>query len=132
MVRIHFSQYYRTEVFNTTVFETRGHKFALSGNWPTVNNIDEILKQTGIDVVSADLDQMKNKLQELGVSYEGENKERLTDSLWKYCRKNISGPAFLVNHPTLVGPLAKINSDGKTVQMFQPIIAGSEVGRGAF
>ncbi|MCR4279351.1 MAG: lysine--tRNA ligase, partial [Candidatus Zambryskibacteria bacterium] len=32
--------------------------------------------------------------------------------------------------PLLVGPLAKMNPDGKTVQIFQPIIAGSEVGKG--
>ncbi len=81
-------------------------------------------------MTTANEDDMKKKLKELGVEYEGANKERLTDSLWKYCRKNISGPAFLINHPTLVGPLAKLNKEGKTVQMFQPIIAGSEVGRG--
>ena len=44
--------------------------------------------------------------------------------------KNITGPAFLINPPLLVAPLAKPNSDGKTAQMFQPIIAGSEIGRG--
>ena len=52
-----------------------------------------------------------------------------------YCRKNIAGPAFVVNHPVLVAPLAKSVTDGMgkalpTVQMFQPIIAGSEIGRG--
>jgi lysyl-tRNA synthetase class 2 len=73
---------------------------------------------------------MKEKLQELKVTYKGENKERLTDTLWKYCRKNIVGPAFLINHPVLVAPLAKLVSGKKVVQMFQPIIAGSEVGRG--
>ena len=118
------------EVFGKTAFTTRGHSFDLASDWPLVDYVEEIKRQTGLDVVSADLNEMKNKLNELGVTYEGENKERLTDSLWKYCRKNISGPAFLINHPTLVGPLAKLNSDGKTVQMFQPIIAGSEVGRG--
>jgi lysyl-tRNA synthetase class 2 len=50
--------------------------------------------------------------------------------LWKYCRKNIAGPAFLINHPKLVAPLAKTRADGQTVEMFQPIIAGSEVGKG--
>jgi lysyl-tRNA synthetase class 2 len=78
---------------------------------------------------------MEKKLDELGVKYEGDNRERLTDTLWKYCRKNIAGPAFVINHPVLVAPLAKSvkNEKGKmkpTVQMFQPIIAGSEVGRG--
>jgi len=64
------------------------------------------------------------------VKYDGENRERLTDTLWKYCRKNISGPAFLVNHPKLVAPLAKIKEGSEVVEMFQPLIAGSEVGRG--
>ena len=48
----------------------------------------------------------------------------------RLCRKNISGPAFLINHPLLVAPLAKPNTDGKTAQVFQPIFAGSEIGRG--
>jgi len=45
------------------------------------------------------------------------------------CR-NIAGPAFLVNHPKLVDPLARARPDGKTVEMFLLIIAGSEVGKG--
>jgi len=64
------------------------------------------------------------------VEFDGTNRERLVDSLWKYCRKNISGPAFLVNHPVLVAPLAKLAEGKQTVQMFQPIIAGSEIGKG--
>ncbi len=36
----------------------------------------------------------------------------------------------MINHPVLVAPLAKKNADGKTVQQFQPILGGSEVGRG--
>lgn len=118
------------DVFGTTKFTTRGHSFDLGDDWTLVDYVDEIKKQTGLDVVSATEEDMKKKLAELGVSYEGTNKERLTDSLWKYCRKNIAGPAFLVNHPTIIGPLAKLNAGGSTVQMFQPIIAGSEVGRG--
>ncbi len=124
---------YRTiakEVFGTTKFTTRGHSFDLAEEWQEIDYVEEIKKQTGIDVIAAGESEMKKKLEELGVSYEGENKERLTDTLWKYCRKNISGPAFLINHPLLIGPLAKMNPDGKTVQIFQPIIAGSEVGKG--
>lgn len=119
-----------TEVFGKTKFTYKDHTFDLAGDWKEIDYVEEIKKQTGIDVVSANEREMKDKLDELGVKYEGENKERLTDTLWKYCRKNISGPAFLVNHPVLVAPLAKLKEGGKTVQMFQPIIAGSEVGRG--
>jgi lysyl-tRNA synthetase class 2 len=117
-------------VFGKTEFTTRGHSFNLADEWVLVDYTQEIQKQTGIDIVTANVDIMKDALTKFGVKYDGENKERLTDSLWKYCRKNISGPAFLVNHPLLVAPLSKANAGGKTVQRFQPILAGSEVGNG--
>ncbi len=118
------------EVFGTTKFEARGHTFDLAREWDRIDYTEEIKARTGIDILTATDDEMKAKLTELGVRYEGANRERLTDTLWKYCRKHIAGPAFLVNHPTLVAPLAKTRADGRTVEMFQPIIAGSEVGRG--
>lgn len=124
---------YRTiakEVFGTTKFTTRGHTFDLADEWVHIDYIEEIKKQTGIDVVLATEKEMKEKLNELNVKYEGENKERLTDTLWKYCRKNIAGPAFLVSHPELVAPLAKSIPGKGVVQMFQPILAGSELGKG--
>ncbi len=118
------------DVFGKTSFTSKGHTFDLADEWMDIDYTEEIKKQTGVDISSASEKEMKNKLDELKVKYDGENKERLTDTLWKYCRKNISGPAFLVNHPKLVAPLAKSINGGDTVQMFQPIIAGSEVGRG--
>jgi lysyl-tRNA synthetase class 2 len=118
------------KVFNTTKFSMRGHEFDLASDWKEIDYVDEIKTQTGIDVLLATEEEMKAKLTELNVKYEGDNRERLADTLWKYCRKNIAGPAFLINHPILVAPLAKARPDGKTVEMFQPIIAGSEVGRG--
>ncbi len=124
---------YRTiaqEVFGTTTFTTRGHTFNLADDWRHVNYREEILSQTGIDLDTATDEEIVKKLEELHVKYDGTNRERLTDTIWKYCRKNISGPAFLVNHPVLVAPLAKKNNDGTTVQQFQPILGGSELGRG--
>ncbi|MEK7062879.1 MAG: lysine--tRNA ligase [Patescibacteria group bacterium] len=124
---------YRTiakEVFGATKFTTRGHTFDLADDWKEIDYRDEIKKQTGLDINTTTENEIKNKLRELNINYEGENIERLTDTLWKYCRKNICGPAFAVNHPILVAPLAKKTEGKNTTQMFQPIIAGSEVGRG--
>ncbi|MFA7191726.1 MAG: lysine--tRNA ligase [Candidatus Paceibacterota bacterium] len=120
-----------TEVFGTTTFSTRGHSFDLSGDWPVIEYKDEVLKQTGIDIMSASESDMTKKLDELGVKYDGENRERLMDTLWKYCRKNIAGPVFLIHHPKLVSPLAKACRDNPDLtERFQIIIAGSEVGNG--
>ncbi|MFM2381845.1 MAG: lysyl-tRNA synthetase, lysyl-tRNA synthetase, class [Candidatus Parcubacteria bacterium] len=124
---------YRTlaqEVFGTTKFQMRGHSFDLADPWVEIDYTETIKEKTGIDILTATEDEMRTKLDELEVKYDGENRERLTDTLWKYCRKQIAGPAFLVNHPKLVAPLAKTRARGETVEMFQPIIAGSEVGRG--
>lgn len=118
------------KVFGVTKFSARGHQFDLADEWVEIDYVGEIEKQTKLNILTASEEEMKAKLDELNVSYDGDNRERLTDTLWKYCRKNISGPAFLVNHPKLVAPLAKARPDGNTVEMFQPLIAGSEVGRG--
>ncbi len=119
------------EVFGMTKFTTKEYEYDLAGDWPQVNYADEIKKQTGIDILKASEDEMKATLKKLKVKYEGENKERLTDSLWKYCRRNIAGPAFLVNHPKLVSPLAKSTPENpEFTERFQVIIAGSEVGNG--
>lgn len=124
---------YRTiarEVYGTTTFTYKSHTFDLGAEWVLVDYVEEIKKQTGVDVQSATEDELRAKLSELNVTYEGQNRERLTDTLWKYCRKNIAGPAFLVNHPKLIAPLAKAKEGTEVVEMFQPLIAGSEVGRG--
>jgi lysyl-tRNA synthetase class 2 len=124
---------YRTlaqEVFGTTKFEMRGHSFDLADEWVEIDYTKTIEEKTGINIHTATEAEMKAKLDELQVKYDGDNRERLTDTLWKYCRKQISGPAFLINHPKLVAPLAKAREGEDTVEMFQPIIAGSEVGRG--
>src|SRR3989338_4579292 len=84
------------EVFGKTKFSYKGHEFDLTGEWPRINYVEKIKEITGIDVINANEKEMKKKLDELGVKYDGDNKERLTDTLWKYCRKQIAGPAFVV------------------------------------
>lgn len=119
------------EVFGTTVFTTRGHTFDLNTEWKHIDYVTEIQSQTSINVLDASEGEMTAKLDELGVKYSGTNKERLTDTLWKYCRKSIAGPAFLVRIPKLVSPLAKsCVDDPRVTERFQVLIAGSEVGNG--
>jgi lysyl-tRNA synthetase class 2 len=118
------------KVFGKTKFTTRGHTFDLADEWILIDYAEEIKKHTGINIYNSNVEEIKNKLDELNVKFEGDNIERLIDTLWKYCRKKISGPAFLINHPVIVAPLAKSNQDKRSVQRFQPILAGSEVGNG--
>lgn len=118
------------DVFGKTEFTLKGHTFDLANEWVEIDYGTEIKSRTGIDIFNTTEDEVKSKLKELGVTWEGDNMERLTDTLWKYCRKQIAGPAFLINHPRIVAPLAKLNPGNVTAQQFQPILAGSEIGRG--
>ncbi len=118
------------EVFSTTKFSARGHEFDLADEWVEIDYVQEIKDQIGVDVINTSSEELVNVLRKLEVVYAGDTRERLIDTLWKYCRKQISGPAFLVNHPKIVAPLAKTIPGTETVEMFQPILAGSEVGRG--
>ncbi|HVT74995.1 MAG TPA: lysine--tRNA ligase [Candidatus Paceibacterota bacterium] len=119
------------KVFGMTKFTTRGHTFDLADEWRKIDYVDEVKRTTGIDVLVATEKDMAAKLRELGVSYEGATRERLIDTLWKYCRKKISGPAFLINHPKIVSALSKESKKKPgTVERFQVLIAGSEIGNG--
>ena len=120
------------EVLGTLKFETHGYSLDFSKKWEIYDYESIIKKNTGIDIYKADEKQIKKKLSELDVEFNPDvDKWRLIDILWKYARKKLSGPGFLVGQPVEVSPLAKRNpEDKRKVQQFQVIIAGSEVGNG--
>ncbi|MFH1286794.1 MAG: lysine--tRNA ligase [Candidatus Magasanikbacteria bacterium] len=121
------------ETFGTLIFDIGKFKgIDLGKKWERVDYSETIKKNLGIDIFDASEDDIKKKLKELGASYkDGDAKGRLVDSLWKQCRKDIKGPAFLMNHPVFVSPLAKRHTDNpELTQRFQVIIAGSENGNG--
>lgn len=119
------------KVFGTYKFSSKGHEFDLEGKWPRIDYVETIKKMTGIDVLTANEKEMKSRLYELGVKFDGDNRERLTDTLWKYCRKQISGPSWLINHPKIVSPLSKIKSDNpELTERVQLLLAGAEMTNG--
>lgn len=119
------------DVFGKTDFETRGHSFDLGGNWEKIDYTETVKKETGVDLNNTTYEEVKKTLERLEVKYDGDTMERLVDTLWKYCRRKISGPVFLTGHPKLVSPLSKsMPNDRDKTERFQVIIAGSEVGNG--
>lgn len=119
------------EVFGKTEFTHNGLTFDLSHEWNYIDYAESIKEKTNIDAWTSSDTDIKNKLEELHVKYDGDNRERLLDTLWKYCRKSIAGPSFLINHPSITSPLAKRRKENEnTVEKFQIILAGAEVGNG--
>lgn len=120
------------ETFGTQQFTIRGFEVDLSKVWERYDYRETIKKFTDIDIVDADIPAIEGVLKRLKVEYnkKGWNRVRAIDTLWKYCRKQLSGPGFLINIPVEMSPLAKLSPQGAVVEQFQPIIAGSEVGKG--
>lgn len=108
-------------------FTIKGYEVDFDKSFERIDYLETIKKETGIDPMTATEVEIAATLAELGVEYEGNNRERLTDTLWKYCRKKIAGPVWLTGHPKLVSPLSKENPEKKgTVLRAQLIIAGAE------
>src|SRR5690606_31048258 len=124
-----------SETFGTLQFtlhrNQRTYEVDLAGDWERYDYVETVERLTGIDVLKADLSQMVAKLDELGVSYDhdGLNRARAMDALWKHCRRQLTGPGFLVNEPLEVSPLAKRSAERPgIVERFHVVIAGSELG----
>jgi lysyl-tRNA synthetase class 2 len=119
-------------VNGSLIFETRGHKIDLGKKWERYDYETLLKDKTGINIYKDDDKKIKKKLDELKIEYEKNvDKWRLVDILWKYCRKKLSGPGFLVGQPAELTPLAKRSEkDPRKVEQFQVILAGSEVGNG--
>jgi lysyl-tRNA synthetase class 2 len=120
------------KTFGTLKFTLDKFEIDLSGEWEEWDYADVIKKRYDINVFDCTLDQVKQALKDNKLEVEQtENKARGIDKLWKNIRKDVAGPVWLVNTPTFISPLAKNNpGDTNTVQRFQPVIAGSELGNG--
>lgn len=126
-------KYVSQETFGALKFKIRNFDIDLGKKWEQYDYVKIVKEMTGVDALNADLKEIEKKLEELNIEYDkkGFNITRGIDNLWKYCRKQIAGPGFLVNLPVIVSPLAKrLAGGGQLTQRFQPIIAGSELGNG--
>ncbi|MFH1233581.1 MAG: lysine--tRNA ligase [Patescibacteria group bacterium] len=126
-------KYIALETFNTLKFKIGKFEIDLNKKWEIYDYSETIEKYTNINILKTDIKEIEAKLQELDIKYDkkGFNITRAIDNLWKYCRKNIVGPGFLVNVPIIMEPLAKrMENNLEFTQRFQVILAGSELGKG--
>ena len=98
-------------------------------DWPRISFVDVIRDNYGLDVFACSLDQVKEQLQQHGLEVEKtENRSRGIDKLWKKVRTTLPGPAFLVDIPTFLQPLAKTQVDRpELTEQFNLILGGSEL-----
>lgn len=125
-------RYVIEKTFGKLKFDLNGFDVNLEQEWQEWDYAAVIKDRYNLDVYDCTLDQVKAALKENRLEVEKtENKARGIDKLWKNIRKDVAGPVWLINTPKFISPLAKTNpQDPNTVQRFQPVIAGSEVGNG--
>jgi lysyl-tRNA synthetase class 2 len=120
------------EVYGKYTFEIRDFTVDFADEWGRIDFCEEIRSRYGIDPITCSEKEAIQAVRDAQISVGEElNKARAIDHLWKQARKTIGGPAFLVNVPVYLEPLAKRSSENpNVVERVQVLIAGSEVGKG--
>ena len=125
---------YRTvaqDTFGKTTFTIRGFEIDLAKEWETLDYNVLMEKEYGLDPRTATLAEAQAELTKQGIAFEkNADLGRCVDLLWKKVRKSVAGPAILTGMPVYLEPLAKKSTtDPRTVERFQILIAGSELGK---
>lgn len=97
--------------------------------WPRISFVEIIKEKYGLDVFTCTLDEVKEQLRLHKLQVEkSENRSRGIDKLWKKIRVEIAGPAFLVDVPTFLQPLAKTQPGRPELsEQFNLLLGGSEL-----
>lgn len=98
-------------------------------HFPRISFVQVLRDEFGIDVFESPMELITAKLKEHNLEIEKQdNRNRALDKLWKKYRKTISGPAFLVDMPTFMQPLAKVQADNPALtEQFNLVFGGSEM-----
>ena len=122
------------ETLGTLQITYLGQAIDLSPPWPRLSLRQAILDRSGVDYVAhAGAESLLAAARAAGADVAtGTVWPKIVDELLKQCvRPTLIQPAFLVDYPVSLSPLAKRKPDDPThVERFQPFIGGAEVGNG--
>lgn len=120
------------QTFGTLRFTINGKDVDMNAEWEIWDYAKIIKDKYGIDVHDSPIEDIKKALADNKLEVQqAESRARNIDKLWKNIRKDVAGPVWLVNTPKFISPLAKNNpDDDRSVQRFQAVIGGSELGNG--
>ena len=129
-------QYVIEKTFGTLEIEYQGQKLNFAGDFPKIDYVEVIKEKTGVDILKEDTkEKLLKAIEDKGLKVEVEKsagRGRIIDQFYKlYVRTELIQPCFLINHPTVISPLAKKHRDNPDLtQRFQVLMAGTEVGNG--
>ncbi len=118
------------KVFGKTVFEIDGKQIDFKPPWKRISMTDELKRITGIDVLTATEDELKNELKSRGVELgKGVSKGKLIDELFSEAvEPTLIEPTFVMDYPLEISPLAKKHrSKEGLVERFEAFVLGREI-----
>lgn len=113
-----------------TLMDGKQVDFGADGeHFPRISFVGILREQYGIDVFESSMEDIQAKLKSENLEVEEvDNRIRSLDKLWKKYRKTLAGPAFLIDMPVFMQPLAKVNQqDPRLTEQFNLVFGGSEM-----
>jgi lysyl-tRNA synthetase class 2 len=118
------------KVFGTSVFEIDGKEIDFTPPWKRISMTDELKRMTGIDVLTATEEEIREELKKRGVELdEGASKGKLIDELFsETVEPTLIEPTFVMDYPLEISPLAKKHrSKEGLVERFEGFVLGREI-----
>ncbi|KUO62295.1 lysine--tRNA ligase [bacterium BRH_c32] len=118
------------KVFKASTFTIDGKEINFTPPWNRISMTDEILKESGIDVLKEDKDVLIKYLKKNHVSIAGgESKGKLIDMIFEITvQPKIIQPTFVIDYPVELSPLAKKHREREgLVERFEGFVLGREI-----
>jgi len=118
------------EVFGTLQFETEGKVINFDSPWKRISMVEEIEKETGINILKATDEELKAAIKSRGMEIDlNEGRGKLIDGLFEVAvQYELIQPTFVLDYPIEISPLAKKHRN-KTdvVERFEAFVLSREI-----
>ncbi|MEX2503143.1 MAG: lysine--tRNA ligase [Trueperaceae bacterium] len=125
------------ELTGGTVVRWQGHDLDFAPPWPRIDWTGELIARSGMDVDPLDVPALRRWVRERLPDAGGDEgplhaapTNQLYDRLYdRFVEPHVTGPAFVMDHPLAISPLAKKHrSRPGLVERFEPVAVGMELG----
>lgn len=124
-------RYLALELRESTKVVWQGKEYDFGTQWERVDFIPVLKAKIGVDVLLLSENQMREQCKKHGVEVTDVTPYgKMLDKLFsEMIQDHIHGPAFVINHPKIISPLAKAHRNNpEVVERFEPVIGGMEFG----
>lgn len=117
-------------VFGTDDFTYGEDKINFTRPWKRISYVDAIIDKTGVDVINASENDLRELSKKLGIEIVGLfGKAKLIDEIFsQIIEPELIQPTFVVDYPLILSPLAKKHRTKEgLVERFEGYVAGKEI-----